>query len=160
MNQVYILVGKIASGKTTWANQKLKEEKCILLSHDDLMLVLADDCEGRAAHVDRAKRISKYYAKLSSSLISQGLSVILDYGFWTREERELIVSEISKYDIPYTMIYTTCSEENRIDRLEKRNRSLLDSDQREYILPQHVRERLDAFFEEPIGEDIQVVCMD
>ncbi|MBE6114147.1 MAG: ATP-binding protein [Erysipelotrichaceae bacterium] len=160
MNQVYILVGKIASGKTTWADHKAKEEKCVLLSHDDLMLVLADDCEGRAAHVDRAKRISKYYAKLSASLVDQEISVILDYGFWTKEERGLITAELTKYNVPYTMLYITCSEENRIQRLEKRNQDLLRSDQREYVIPTVLRERLDAFFEEPCNENIEVVYMD
>lgn len=154
---VYILVGKIASGKTTWAKQKCSEEKAIVLSHDDLMLELSDECEGREAHVDRACRISKYFAKLCADLVKVGISPILDYGFWTVRERNLIKDELKKLDIPYEMLYITCKETIRIQRLEERNQLLEESDKREYIIPRALRERLDAFFEEPLDSEEMIV---
>lgn len=157
MSCVYVVIGKIASGKTTWAC-KFKEEKSIVLSHDELMLYLSDNCEGRVAHVERANRISKYFAKVSKDLVDLGISPILDYGFWTKAERNLLKEELSKYGIPYKMIYIKCDEKKRLDRLEKRNQSLANSKQREYIIPPTLRERLDGFFEEPDeDEEVSVV---
>lgn len=158
MSCVYIVVGKVASGKTTWACS-FTEEKSIVLSHDELMLYLSDNCEGRAAHVDRANRISKYFASVCKDLVNLGISPILDYGFWTRMERNLIKEELSKYGIPYKMIYVKCEDSIRIERLEKRNQSLSSSQQREYIIPPALRERLDGFFEEP-SEDEEVIVVE
>ena len=155
---VYIVVGKIASGKTTWACE-FDEEKSIVLSHDELMLYLSDDCEGRAAHVDRANRISKYFASVCKDLVKLDISPILDYGFWTRGERDLLKEELTKYGIPYKLMYIKCEENKRIERLEKRNQSLSSSQQREYIIPPTLRERLDGFFEEPSEDENAVVVI-
>lgn len=157
MSCVYVVIGKIASGKTTWACN-FREDKSIILSHDELMLYLSDNCEGRTAHVERANRISKYFASVSKDLVNLGISPILDYGFWTKAERSIIREELERLNIPYKMMYITCDEEKRFERLEKRNQSLSSSTQREYIIPPTLRERLDSFFEEPSEEeDVTVV---
>lgn len=153
MSKVYVLIGKIASGKTTWAKQKCEEERAIILSHDDLMLELEDACEGRAAHVERACRISKYFASLCKDLVSIDVSLILDYGFWTKNERDLMGEELAKRNIPFEFLYITCDEELRLSRLAERNARLAESDKREYIIPTPLRERLDSFFEEPTNDE-------
>ena len=62
MGKVFILCGKIASGKTTYASKLKSERKAVILSHDDLMLTLFDNCLGDK-HDDMINRFSKYFYK-------------------------------------------------------------------------------------------------
>ena len=86
MSKVYLICGKICSGKSTYAQALLRESGAVILSVDELMLALFGQHAGEK-HDDYAARIKAWYRQKSLELLASGLDVILDWGFWTRKER-------------------------------------------------------------------------
>ena len=84
--KVILLCGKVCCGKTTYAKQIRKGERAVILSCDEIMLALFDQQLG-----DRHERISQatqhFLFKKSLELLRVGVTVILDWGFWTKASR-------------------------------------------------------------------------
>lgn len=148
MAKVYILCGKIAVGKTTYAEEIKKREKAVILSHDELMLNLFDACLG-SKHDEVVARCSNYFHSLAEQLIGIGINVILDFGYWKREEREKAKNYFKERNIEVEIHYVTIEEKRRLQQLDERNRALQGSASRVYIIGESLRERLDTKFEEP-----------
>ena len=83
MTTLHLICGLPGSGKTTLARQLEDERAGIRLSPDEWMLSLAfaiDDEEART-------RVEQLQWTLAQQMLASGSSVILENGFWTREER-------------------------------------------------------------------------
>ena len=86
MPKVMMMCGKLCSGKTTYAKNLRKAGKAVILSVDEIMLALFDQHAGEK-HDDYVARIKGYLYQKSLEIIDSGIDVILDFGFWTKEER-------------------------------------------------------------------------
>ncbi|MCL2488746.1 MAG: ATP-binding protein [Oscillospiraceae bacterium] len=162
MPEVTLLIGRIASGKTHYAEKlaretgavcaepKAAEPKVLLLSCDELMLTLFDQCLGER-HEYYETRCKQYLMRRAAELVGAGVSAILDSGFWRREEREQTRRFFREQNIPMTWIYCRPEEAQRLQWLRERNARLMaePSGQRRYIIPEQTRIRLDSLFEEP-----------
>jgi len=82
MAVIYLLCGRVGSGKSTYA-KKLKElHQAMILSCDDLMLSLFDEHLGdQHQHIHR--KSTAYLYHLAEELISIDVNVVLD--FWLLE---------------------------------------------------------------------------
>lgn len=149
MAKVYILCGKIASGKTTYAHQIMKQEKAVILSIDDVMLNLYEGCL-KEAHDATAWRILNYFMTFIPQCLSLDISCILDYGFWRKEERSQLIKLLEKHHFPYEFIYISCDDAIRKQRLIQRNEENALKDGRQYIIDEVLLSRLDQRFEEPL----------
>lgn len=148
MTKVYLLCGKIASGKTTYAKTLCEQKNAVILSIDDVMLQLYDECLGQQRHQEVMKRINAYFFTLIPQLFKQGLNVVLDYGYWTKAERTWITSQCVLHDYPYEMHYITVQEEVRLARLQQRNEKNKTINNRQFIIQDELQRTLDARFEE------------
>lgn len=154
-SKVYILCGKIASGKTTYASEVIsKKEPCVLLSVDEVMLQLYDGCL-KEKHQETVNRILAYFYTLIPQLLKHNISCIIDYGFWTKKERQAIQKDMHTHEFPYEMLYIKTKEEERIQRLIKRNEINRLKEGRQFIIEGTLLEKLDAKFEEPSKEEIK-----
>lgn len=156
MAKLYVLIGRIGCGKTTYAHKLCEQETTVLLSHDELMLQVNTNCIGREAHVKQAMSITEYFMNLSKQLVSKGISVVLDYGFWTRKEREQVRCLAKELGVDYEIIYISIPEELRKHYVEKRNKKI-KSDEKAYVMDKEKLERLDAFFEEPQEDEYDLL---
>ena len=156
MSKVYILCGKIASGKTTYARELKEKQKAIILSCDDLLLTLFDGCLGDK-HDDIVKRCSAFFNSQAEELIKIGIDVILDFGYWTKSERTAARDYFKTKNIETQLVYFKIPEEQRFDRLRKRNESLSNATKRVYIIEEELREHLDLKFQEPSPEEIDIL---
>ena len=156
MAKVIILCGKIASGKTFYAEQLRKKTNAIILSVDVLMLQLSDECLG-GRHDDIALRCERYFYQLAEQIISSGMYVIIDFGYWTKKERDIAKDYFRRAGIPMELHYIKVPEDIRLKQLENRNKLLLkkrsEESSRSYIINQELRIRLDAKFEEPLPSE-------
>lgn len=157
MAKVIILCGKIASGKSFYANRLKENSKAVILSVDDLMLKLSDSCLGDR-HDDVALRCENYFYGLAEQMIAIGLDVIIDFGYWSRKEREAAREYFKTAGIPFQLHYINTPDERRKIQLEERNKRLLSSDQehkgRVYIIGEELLNRLDLKFEDPLPDEI------
>ena len=152
MSRVIVLCGKIASGKTTMAKKIMEQEKAVILSIDDVMLKLYDGCL-KEAHNQTASRIVDYFLTLIPDLLRQDISCILDYGFWTKEERKQLIRKLKEKELAYELIYLQVDDEVRKHRLFERNQLNAQKEGRQYIIEGELLERLDQRFEEPTAEE-------
>lgn len=158
MAKVIILCGKIAAGKTYYANRLKSQTNSVLLSVDDLMLKLSDSCLGDR-HDEIAARCENYFYGLSEQIVAIGLNVIIDFGYWLQKEREEAKAYFHKKGISVELHYIKIPEEVRLQQLMKRNESLLLADrrgenERVYIIDEGLRQKLDLKFEEPIPSEV------
>lgn len=155
MAKAILLCGRIASGKTTYA-QKLKiDTSAVILSADDLMLTLFDACLGER-HNDMVARISRYFCSLSEDILAKGLDAVFDFGYWTKQERAEIKQYFTEKALPFELHYIRAPEETRLNRLKARNERLKDSAKREYIIEGELLKKLDARFEEPSPDEVDI----
>ena len=152
MSRVIVLCGKIASGKTSMAKKIMEQEKAVILSIDDVMLKLYDGCL-KEAHNQTASRIVDYFLTLIPDLLRQDISCILDYGFWTKEERKQLIRKLKEKELAYELIYLQVDDEVRKQRLFERNQLNAQKEGRQYIIEGGLLERLDQRFEEPTAEE-------
>ncbi len=156
MAKVYILCGKVASGKTTYANQIKNISKSVILSHDELMLKLFDGCLG-PKHDDTVNRISNYFYTMAKELISLDINVIFDFGYWTKSERTKTRDYFQAEDICVEIHYLKTDDVKRLKWLKKRNDSLINATSRVYIINDELRQRLDSKFEEPTNDEVDKI---
>ena len=87
-----LMVGLPRAGKTTRAKELERETGAIRFTPDEWHLFLfGDDFHDpreHALHDQRHDRVEQLRWGLGKRLLAQGVSVILDYGFWAREQRE------------------------------------------------------------------------
>lgn len=161
MAKVIILCGRIAVGKSYYANKLKEKNNAIILSVDELMLRLSDSCLG-AHHDDMSLRCERYFYGLAEQMTNSGIDVIIDFGYWSRKEREEAKEYFGRRGIKSELHYIQISEEKRIKQLESRNDRLINERRmkdtgRVYIIDEVLRQRLDQKFEEPEQEEIDLL---
>ncbi len=153
MAKVYMLVGKIASGKTTWAMERKKKSPLALLSCDDLMLNIFAGCLGDK-HGETERRCLMFLFGQAVQLVGMGLDVVLDSGFWTKKSRAMAKEYFADKQIQTKMYYFKIPDSVRIERLQERNARLAHSEKREFIIDAALLTKLDKKFEEPLSNEI------
>lgn len=160
MAKVIILCGKIASGKTYYANELKEQKKAILLSVDDLMLKLSDSCLGEH-HDDMASRCEHFFYGLAEQIVKNGTDAVIDFGYWSRRERDEAKEYFVKRGIPSELHYIRTSEDIRLVQLDRRNTKLMEGftkdSGRVYIIDEALRQRLDQKFEEPFESEVDLL---
>lgn len=86
MPTLHLLVGLPGSGKTTRARELEDAERAVRLTPDEWMQPLfgAGDSDGKRAVLEH-----ELLWGVAARVLSLGVNVVLDYGLWSRREREL-----------------------------------------------------------------------
>lgn len=84
MATLHLICGLPGSGKTTLARRLEMEGAGLRLAPDEWMLALAFNLYDEAAR----SRVEQLQWALALRLLANGVSVILENGFWSRAERE------------------------------------------------------------------------
>lgn len=157
MAKVYILCGKVASGKTTLAT-RLAEKGAMVLSCDELMLTLFDHCLGPQLQRETESRALRFLQQQAAALYSLGVDAVLDHGFWYREDRQRALAYFRGQNIPAVLYHVTAPQEVRLARLERRNKQLQGSGRREYVMTPDMLTRFDTWFEPllPVEQAVKI----
>lgn len=83
---VYMLCGLPGSGKTSYAN-RLEESNCIRLTLDEEVFERFGR-DSKPEYQAREKATKEDLLEKIKFILSEGKSVILDWGFWKKAERE------------------------------------------------------------------------
>ena len=156
MSKVYLICGKICSGKTTYSKKLCEENKSILLSVDEIMLSLFDQCCGRELHMEYERRIKDHLFKKSLEIIEKGFDVVLDWGFWTMEERESVKEFYKSRTIDCELHYIEISDETWEQQLNKRNKEILENKTKAYYLEHNRALEFASMFKKPDNEEIDI----
>ena len=89
MGKVIAICGKISSGKSYYSDKLKSKENAVILSCDELTSILFDNNLGDA-HDDMSKKIQKYILQKAVDIVKTNTNVILDWGFWSKRDRQEI----------------------------------------------------------------------
>ncbi len=155
MAKVICICGRICSGKSTYAAALRRETRAVVLSVDEITLALfgRDVGEKHDTYVERTER---YLFDKSVELLETGFNVILDWGFWTREERDYARGFYLRHGIPCELHYIDVSPGEWRARREKRNDAILHHGLAAYYVDEGLAAKFGALFEEPAREDVDV----
>ena len=153
MAKVICICGKICCGKTTYAQSLLKKEHAVLLSTDEITLALFDQHIGEK-HDEIVERTQNYLLQKSIEIIENDISVILDWGFWQKEERTAARAFFAAHDIPCEFHYLDISDEIWQQRLQKRNAAILAHETSAYYVDEGLAKKFGGLFEAPEQEEI------
>ena len=151
MSKVILICGKICCGKTTYAQKLCKENNAVLLSIDEIMLALfGQHCGDK--HDEYVERTDKYLLNKSLELIKKDINIVLDWGFWTKTERESVKVFYKSRNIECELHYIDISDEVWKSRLHKRNNAVLANETSAYYVDDNLAAKFASIFEVP-GED-------
>ena len=155
MAKVYLICGKICSGKSTYAEQLRVQNNAVLLSTDEITLALfGQHCGDK--HDDYVERTQNYLFNKSLEFVEVGINVILDWGFWMKEERDYAREFYNSRNIECEFHYVDISDETWKARLHKRNSEVLAEKTSAYYIDNNLVEKFASIFEEPSADEIDV----
>ena len=150
---VILLCGKPGSGKTTIA--KAIENKYTYftrVSCDEYMLAHYGEIEDKDDFATKLNTTKEYLYTYSLDMLNHGRSVILDWGFWTKAEREYALTIFSKY--PTKLVYIDTDDDTILTRLEHRNSILKPG---EYYMDKDTFYTLSKTFEVPTTQETHIL---
>lgn len=154
--KVIAICGKICCGKTYYSNQIQEKEKAVILSCDELTKDLFDNDLGEK-HDEMALRIWNYFKKKSVELVNAGCTVILDWGFWSLENRKSLTEFYNMQNIPCEWHYIDVDDYTWRRNIEERNRRILSGEcGSDYYLDEGLMGKLLSKWEAPSRDEIDV----
>jgi predicted kinase len=112
MAKLHLICGLPGSGKSTLARQLEEEGKGLRLAPDDWMLALGLNLYDETSRA----RVEQLQWTLTQRLLSNGVNVILENGFWSKEERTSLRSVAAALGAQTRLHYLAVP----IDELEQR----------------------------------------
>ncbi|MBR0132628.1 MAG: ATP-binding protein [Lachnospiraceae bacterium] len=156
MAKIFLMCGKICSGKSTHAEKLRKEYNAVILSVDEITLALFGQDAGEK-HDYYVEKLKEYLYKKSLEILEAGVNVVLDWGYWTRAERDLAREFYGSHGVEYEFHYIDISDEEWYRRLAKRNEDVLAKKTDAYYVDDGLAKKFQAIFEKPEkAEDIKV----
>jgi predicted kinase len=146
------MVGLPCSGKTTLA-QRLESEKAALrLTPDEWQVCLFGQDAEEPEHDARHTLIENMLWKIASRALALGTNVILDFGFWAREEREDFRFRAKQLGASSEVHFLDVSEDELMRRLAVRNSQL---SQGSFYIPEDMMKPWMAFFQRPTLDELE-----
>lgn len=156
MAKVIAICGKICCGKSYYSNKLKETEKAVILSCDDLTKALFDNDLGDK-HDEMSLRIWSYLKNMSVELINAGCNVILDWGFWSLENRRSLNEFYASKNITCEWHYIYVDDKTWEKNIQERNARVVDGKGgSDYYLDEGLMNKLLSMWEEPSEEEIDV----
>ena len=124
MATLHLMVGLPCSGKTTKAKILEKEYNAIVLTLDKWHIKLFGNDTMEKTHDIRHKIIEEMMLEIAERLLILGTSVILDFGFWGKEERMYLRNKAKEIGVNFKIHFMDVPKEELYKRLDKRNNEL------------------------------------
>lgn len=156
MGKVIAICGKICCGKSYYSQQLKDKERAVILSCDELTSVLFDNNLGDK-HDEISKRIWEYLLKKTVDIINANGNVILDWGFWSKNDREFIKEYFKSKNIKCEWHYIDINEKSWQKNIKERNaRVLAGNGGSDYYLDEGLMKKLLTKWETPQQNEIDV----
>lgn len=155
MAKVILICGKICCGKSTYAERLRVEVNAVILSVDEIMLALFGLYAGDR-HDEYAAKTKKYLLDKSVEIIESGANVILDWGFWTKDERSSVKEFFTAKKIAHEFHYLDVNDKTWRVRLDKRNHAVSEGKVNAYIVDENLAAKFDRIFQMPDREEIDM----
>ena len=156
MAKLLCICGKIGCGKTYYANRLKEQEHAVILSTDEVTYDLTNNQQGDG-YDEFAIRVNLYLRKKAVEIVNAGCTVILDWGFWTKENRK----EIKRYGENngglVEMHYIDIDDKTWYENIEKRNNEVISGNGgSSFYVNEGLLNKVSSLFEIPEKEEIDI----
>jgi len=151
---VYLMHGFIGSGKTTFAKQLAKEKQALRLTHDAVMVTLYGNNPPAEHFQEYYERVAKLLWIITAELVSIGSAVILDFGFWSREARDVARNRVVQLGGAPVMYAISCNLETMRERCLRRSES---PGEENLVIDSHAFEKFFQLYEAPEKDEDYIV---
>lgn len=155
MPKVIMTCGLICCGKTTYAKKLCRENHFVLLSVDEITLALLGNDPGELLD-GYVEKLEGYFYEKSLEIISDGIGVVMDWGLWTKAERDYARSFYRSHGIDMEIHYLKISEKEWKNRICGRNKEVTASGGGAYIVDEGLAAKVISLFEEPSDSECDV----
>ncbi|NUP09714.1 MAG: AAA family ATPase [Polyangiaceae bacterium] len=123
--RVYLVIGPVGAGKSTFALGLAKTHRAVRLTLDDWMTTLfAKDRPGSDVtswYIERADRAVDQIWKVAAAILEVGIDVVLEIGLIRRDDRERFYRRVDAASIALTVFVLDADRATRRRRVEERN---------------------------------------
>ena len=159
MSKIYLICGKICSGKTYHAKQLKEKYNTVILSTDEATFDLINNEQGEFYNVFAA-RVNNYLKKKAAEIALAGANVILDWGFWTKKDRADISAYFLKRNIPFEWYYIDIDDEIWQRNIAERNAKIKSGNGgSDFYVDEGLLNKVNTIFEVPEQSEIDVWIM-
>jgi hypothetical protein len=111
----------VGAGKTTFARRLEQQEGAIRFTHDEWMHRLYGPNPPADRFQTLARRVEELIWQLAGDLLSRGVDVILDTGFWSRASRDEARRRVERAGATCLLYRLNCDEQILRSRVERRS---------------------------------------
>ncbi len=149
---LHLMVGLPCSGKTTLAKQLEHERSALRLTPDEWQIGLFGQDAEEPEHDARHNFVEAMLWKIASRALELGTNVILDFGFWSREEREDFRQRAKQLGASSEVHYLDVSDEELLRRLRVRNSQ---PSRQHFFIPEESMKAWIAIFQKPTPDELE-----
>ena len=146
------MVGLPFSGKTTLARRLEREYSALRLTPDEWQVRLFGQDATEPEHDARHSLIEAMLWTIARRALELGTNVILDFGFWAREEREDYRLRAKRLGAGSEVHFLDVPEEELLRRLAVRNSQ---PSQESFHIPEASMQSWIEFFQKPAPEELE-----
>ena len=156
MAKLLCICGKIGCGKTYYANRLKEQEHAVILSTDEVTYDLTNNQQGDG-YDEFAIRVNLYLRKKAVEIVNAGCAVILDWGFWTKENRKEIKRYGENNGVLVEMHYIDIDDKTWYENIEKRNNEVISGNGgSSFYVNEGLLNKVSSLFEIPEKEEIDI----
>ena len=156
MGKVYLICGKICSGKSSYARRLRNGGRAVILSTDEVTWDLTGNEQGESYDAFAA-RVNRYLRKKAAEIALAGTDVILDWGFWTRRDRAEISDYLRERQVPFEWHYIDVDEETWKRNIGERNRRVREGNGGpDFYVDEGLLRKVNSLFETPDRKEMDV----
>ena len=152
---VFLLCGKIASGKSHYAQTLLWDGHTVLLSQDDLVEQLGLDYFNEL-HSSIIPKLQFCLYELAADISRCGANVVLDFGFWSRRERQYVSEVFQSMHITPHWCYMDVPDSAWAQNIADRNREVIAEGHPEFQIDAAKMQEIHAEFEVPNKDEMDI----
>ena len=152
MATLHLMVGIPCSGKTVLARKIEHERTALRLTTDEWHVRLFGQDAEEPEHNARHTLIEAMLWNIASRALELGTNVILDFGFWAREEREDYRLRAKRLGASSEVHFLDVPEDELLRRLAVRNSQ---PSQESFHIPEDSMKPWIEFFQRPTPEELE-----
>jgi predicted kinase len=149
---LHLVVGLPCSGKTTLAQKLERELPALRLNLDEWHIRLFGQDAEEPEHDARHSLIEAMLWNIACRALELGTNVILDFGFWAREEREDYRSRAKHLGASSEVHFLDVPEDELLRRLEDRNSR---PSKESFLIAKEAMKPWIAFFQKPAPDELE-----
>ena len=148
MAKVTALCGKICAGKSTLAGKLRDELPAVILNSDELTLAIPFE------HDVLYPIIKDYLMRKAVEIVRAGANVVLDFGFWSRADREDAKVFFANAKVELEWRYVSVTDEAWRRNIASRNEKVLRGETSAYFVDEGLAAKCLDLFEEPLPDEL------